>query len=560
MPTARSSVRREPASPTAPRRHVGPEPRPDGPSCAPMHLLRSHLAGREGRPDPDCTAAGIANAGAPLEAAALGFMERRFGRDFRGVRVHADSRGAAAARAVQAEAFTLGRDIVFNAGRYRPSSPDGRRLIAHELAHVVQQGAGLGAPAVQRRTGDEPDEEEQRTSGLSCPLTDFSDPDFDEARSCCHRAALDRAREHLETSRTYLRRAIQNMASGARIDGVIATHFGASAVAQRGRILANLRTTLAAAERFDTPQSNPSQTFVCRPLGHSECQSNEHARAGQGTNITLCLNTWWLLNDRWTTVLHELFHYSGVALLPVLGESARPEDVASGRFETYHSPAVEEARRRDPAEIQSMEREDPSVRVFTRYPTAFSLENADSYMHLVETIGAETWSEEAASAWRYVQMPSLFFGSTVPQGEFTMAARLAFTPLGRGLHFITPGAVGIWTPGRGAVPLTDPAASETRGYLGGEVGLRGVFGGTVAGVFDFAGGAGARWTRGGDVEGAMHLRTSGGVRFGTPAFGASINVDLTRMFEFGREMSIQDGWILGGAVGVHWGGHSGAGR
>jgi hypothetical protein len=157
-------------------------------------------------------------------------------------------------------------------------------------------------------------------------------------------------------------------------------------------------------------------------------------------------------------------------------------------------------------------------------------------------------------------MPSVFFGATLPSGEFTVAARLASTPFGQGLHFITPGAIGIWTPSRGAVPLTDPAEGETTGYLGGELGIRGAFGSTVAAVFDFAGGGGARWTRGGDVEGAMHLRTSAGVRFGTPSIGGSVSADLTRMFVFGRDNRIDDGWILGGSLGLHFGGHSGAGR
>jgi len=59
--------------------------------------------------------------------------------DFGQVRLHTDARAAESARAMNALAYTVGRDVVFGAGQYRPESPDGRRLLAHELTHVVQQ-------------------------------------------------------------------------------------------------------------------------------------------------------------------------------------------------------------------------------------------------------------------------------------------------------------------------------------------------------------------------------------------------------------------------------------
>jgi hypothetical protein len=67
-------------------------------------------------------------------------MEQRFGHDFSRVRVHADGNSATAARALNARAYTVGRDIAFGIGQYAPSTRKGKRLVAHELAHVVQQG------------------------------------------------------------------------------------------------------------------------------------------------------------------------------------------------------------------------------------------------------------------------------------------------------------------------------------------------------------------------------------------------------------------------------------
>jgi len=87
--------------------------------------------------------------GQSLDQATRAFMENRLGHDFGRVRVHNDENGAQAARSVNAHAFTVGRDIAFAAGQYQPATRQGRRLLAHELAHVVQQ---RGQPATSTPT------------------------------------------------------------------------------------------------------------------------------------------------------------------------------------------------------------------------------------------------------------------------------------------------------------------------------------------------------------------------------------------------------------------------
>jgi uncharacterized protein DUF4157/lysine-specific metallo-endopeptidase family protein len=77
--------------------------------------------------------------GQPLEKETRSLMESRFHHDFSSVRVHTGTRAEESASALQANAYALGRDVVFGHGRYNPSSEDGLHLIAHELAHVVQQ-------------------------------------------------------------------------------------------------------------------------------------------------------------------------------------------------------------------------------------------------------------------------------------------------------------------------------------------------------------------------------------------------------------------------------------
>jgi len=81
--------------------------------------------------------------GHPLDPATRAFMERRFGHDFGRVRVHSDARAAEAADALNAVAYTGNGDIAFGPGQYEPASTEGRRLLAHELTHVVQQRAGV---------------------------------------------------------------------------------------------------------------------------------------------------------------------------------------------------------------------------------------------------------------------------------------------------------------------------------------------------------------------------------------------------------------------------------
>ncbi|TWI50241.1 uncharacterized protein DUF4157 [Pseudoduganella flava] len=111
-----------------------------------------------GQPAPDASPVpasvdqAIGSAGTPLDAPLRQEMERRFGHDFSGVRVHTDALAARSARDVAAHAYTVGQRIVFGEHRYAPATRDGRRLLAHELTHVIQQsGAAPIAPRVQRQ-------------------------------------------------------------------------------------------------------------------------------------------------------------------------------------------------------------------------------------------------------------------------------------------------------------------------------------------------------------------------------------------------------------------------
>ncbi len=87
--------------------------------------------------------------GQPVDTATRAFFESRFGHDFSQVRVHTDGKAAESVRAVNALAYTVGNDVVFGNGQYAAATPAGRRLLGHELSHVVQQSGARGGRALQ---------------------------------------------------------------------------------------------------------------------------------------------------------------------------------------------------------------------------------------------------------------------------------------------------------------------------------------------------------------------------------------------------------------------------
>jgi len=87
--------------------------------------------------------------GQPLDHATRTFMQTRFGHDFSNVKVHSDAHAADSAEAVNALAYTVGHDVVFGAGQYRPGTVPGDRLLAHELTHVLQQQGSVQSGAIR---------------------------------------------------------------------------------------------------------------------------------------------------------------------------------------------------------------------------------------------------------------------------------------------------------------------------------------------------------------------------------------------------------------------------
>ncbi len=101
--------------------------------------------------------------GRPLDSDTRTSMESHFGHNFGQMRVHTDAKATESARAVNAQAFTVGHNVVFATGRYKPGTNKGQRLLAHELAHVVQQKAVVAqAPRDISKPGDRYEQEAER--------------------------------------------------------------------------------------------------------------------------------------------------------------------------------------------------------------------------------------------------------------------------------------------------------------------------------------------------------------------------------------------------------------
>lgn len=299
-----------------------------------------------------------------------------FNTDFSDVRLHTNDRAAASAKAVGARAFTAGSEITFGRDQFAPHTAEGRKLLAHEFAHVVQQ---RNAPKQIQRQDDGSGSVIVRPDGiplfLNCTKEELdNNPDT----SCCSRYTRTLIPGLYTTSREYIGRAITRMESGANMNRAIRENFGAGAPSARAEILERLKL-------IQTELGRESQHVVaCRiaqgygfgfevtlrkSLGRSLfCDFGVLATGTLGGNVaTLCVNSKGEPAGGWETLLHEMVHLSGVGNLPDRSV-ATPEQMASGEFETYKG-------------------EDTYPN-----PGGFSLRNADSYSSFVKTVGAASWT------------------------------------------------------------------------------------------------------------------------------------------------------------------------
>ena len=120
-----------------------------------LQLKSATASTAAGTPAPPAVHRALESPGQPLDAGSRSMMEGRFGHDFGHVRVHTDGPAAQSAAAVNALAYTVGSDVVFASGQYAPGTHQGQRLLAHELAHVLQQRDDSSQPVLRRFAASE---------------------------------------------------------------------------------------------------------------------------------------------------------------------------------------------------------------------------------------------------------------------------------------------------------------------------------------------------------------------------------------------------------------------
>lgn len=132
----------------------------------------------------------LGSPGRPLDAGTRAFMEPRFGYDFGGVRIHADQRAAESARAVNALAYTVGDHIVLGAAQYAPHTSSTKRLLAHELTHVIQQQTVSGLQGFRISSPGDP-LEKQAALAEAAVMSDQPTPPLSAAASTLQRQTGD---------------------------------------------------------------------------------------------------------------------------------------------------------------------------------------------------------------------------------------------------------------------------------------------------------------------------------------------------------------------------------
>jgi hypothetical protein len=146
--------------------------------------------------------------GAPLDKDTRGFMESRLGADFSNVRVHTDATASESARSVQAYAYTVGSDVVFQSGKYEPESDSGKRMLAHELTHVVQQRSGPveGTPAPGGIQVSHPSDRFERAAESTADRVMSSPTASAPATAAAAPASVQRQEEEEEVQGTFVQR------------------------------------------------------------------------------------------------------------------------------------------------------------------------------------------------------------------------------------------------------------------------------------------------------------------------------------------------------------------
>jgi hypothetical protein len=284
-----------PAAPAVIQRRCacGAGKKDDCEECQAKRLQRkpSATAAHPGAPPPIVDSV-LQSSGHALDAGTRTYFERRLGRDFSDVRIHADDRAAESARAINAYAYTSGRHVVFAAGQYATHSERGRRLLAHELTHVIQQRSHTGSPGIAA-PDDAAEVEAARNEarfGTSDALTFHARPRIVSRQAAPAAPAVCDPKQEKEvdpaftTASAWLDTAIDALdvyigspGPGSMQDALV-KHFHSADAAVATHVRTNLRATRTEVRRFNRAAApgggarrQPGFTTLCATAEDSDC-------------------------------------------------------------------------------------------------------------------------------------------------------------------------------------------------------------------------------------------------------------------------------------------------
>lgn len=234
--------------------------------------------------------------GHPMDPATRAFMEPRFGHDFGDVRLHTDAGAAESAAAIDAQAYSVGRDVVFGAGYYAPANIAGQRLLAHELTHVLQSRAS-SRPAVRRQAATS-------STTLTVPPNVCNPGQSREIAP-----AVATAQQWLRTADTRLTTYMGAMAApgSAPTGGSLLRHFAASDAAT-ARYVQNRIRRIADLLRTDASAPSPL-TVQCHTMTDLSCGGAAAYVLSTASMLVFC-PSFFGQDQTWQigTMIHEIAH------------------------------------------------------------------------------------------------------------------------------------------------------------------------------------------------------------------------------------------------------------
>ncbi|MCF0048670.1 DUF4157 domain-containing protein [Dyadobacter sp. LJ53] len=244
--------------------------------------------------------------GGSLTGETKSFMENRFGNDFSNVKIHTDATAVQLSRHLNAQAFTVGNDVFFNEGKFSPETDSGKRLLAHELTHTMQQSGNVRRLVNARN--------------VTCHATGLINPNLTGAEAVQAIADADaEAVRVLQNAEDTLQNALNDVVAGNPADPalnlILQEELGLDLDNAGDR--RQIRIAISRIARVRTTLESGYLRYMCRGGNNvslvgcsaASCDADTFAFTCPGNRlVVLCQHFWDSPGERAGTILHEVFH------------------------------------------------------------------------------------------------------------------------------------------------------------------------------------------------------------------------------------------------------------